>query len=419
MSAPLVALLMAATLVLWVPTLCFVLEVLFALLPARTEAPRSAVYPPIAVLVPAHNEAPTIGSALQSIRSQLRSDDRLLVVADNCSDDTAAAAAAGGAEVIERRDDRQRGKGFALDFGVRHLAARPPAVLIVVDADCRVADGTLQRLATLCASTGRPVQARYLMYAPPGSGALRKLAQFAWLVRNEVRPSGLLRLGLPCQLMGSGMAFPWRSVAQGRLASGHLVEDLKLGVELAQAGSAPLFCPAALVTSLFPIATAGVESQRRRWEHGHLSVLLSLGPKLWWRALARRDAQALALAFDLMVPPLSLLLLLSAIVWLLDLAAWRWLGSALPGLLSSIALGALLAAVWLAWLGFGRQIVSLGTLLLAGGYALRKLPLYAGFLVARQVEWVRSRRDGEGEGEPRGAGELRGNGGGEGGTKPR
>ena len=125
------------------------------------------------------------------------------------------------------------------------------------------------------------------MNLPAAAGALRRIAQFAWLVRNEVRPRGLARVGLPCQLMGSGMAFPWHMVAGGRLASGHLVEDLKLGLELAQAGSAPLFCPDALVSSVFPASAAGVASQRRRWEHGHLSVLCAQGPRLLLRALAR------------------------------------------------------------------------------------------------------------------------------------
>ena len=199
------------------------------------------------------------------------------MIADNCSDDTAAVAAAAGAQVIERHDPQQRGKGFALDFGVRQLSQRPPQVLIIVDADCEVASGCIQRLASLCAARGRPIQGRYRMNLPAAAGALRRIAQFAWLVRNEVRPRGLARVGLPCQLMGSGMAFPWHMVAGGRLASGHLVEDLKLGLELAQAGSAPLFCPDALVSSVFPASAAGVASQRRRWEHGHLSVLWARG----------------------------------------------------------------------------------------------------------------------------------------------
>ena len=33
----------------------------------------------------------------------------------------------------------------------------------------------------------------------------------AFLVKNRVRPIGLMRLGLPCHLMGTGMASPGSS----------------------------------------------------------------------------------------------------------------------------------------------------------------------------------------------------------------
>lgn len=398
MHALLILLPTLVTALVLLPVLVFAGEIVLATLPPLRGLPAGAARPPVAVLVPAHNEARAIAATLQAIRPQLRPFDRLLVVADNCSDDTQAAAEAAGAEVIAREDVRQRGKGFALDFGVRHLAQRAPDVLIIVDADCVVEAGAIDQLASLCAATRRPIQGRYLMRLPPGAGALRRIAQFAWRVRNEVRPRGLLRIGLPCQLMGSGMAFPWQAVVDGRLASGHLVEDLKLGLELAEAGSAPLFCPTAGVSSVFPASAAGVEGQRRRWEHGHLSVLLSHGPRLLVRALARADAGAFALSLDLLVPPVALLALLVGAVWLLDLVSSSVLGSSLPFICGSVTLGVLLASVLLAWLRFGREIVSLGTLLLAGAYVFGKLPLYARFIASRQVDWVRSRREGEGDG---------------------
>jgi hypothetical protein len=51
------------------------------------------------------------------------------------------------------------------------------------------------------------------------------------------------------------------------------------------------------------------------------------------------------------------------------------------------------AAVLLAWLGFGRGVISLASLAFAPLYALWKIPLYLGFVVRRQVEWVRSDRE--------------------------
>jgi hypothetical protein len=82
--------------------------------------------------------------------------------------------------------------------------------------------------------TGRPVQALYLMLAPADAGLARRLAQFAWRVRNWARPAGWHRLGLPCQLMGTGMAFSWDMLRDAPLANASIVEDMKLGIDLAK-----------------------------------------------------------------------------------------------------------------------------------------------------------------------------------------
>jgi cellulose synthase/poly-beta-1,6-N-acetylglucosamine synthase-like glycosyltransferase len=348
---------------------------------------------PIAVLMPAHNESTVIAAAIRSVLPQLSVQDRLVVIADNCSDDTAAIAVAEGAEVIERTDFARRGKGYALDFGVRHLESKPPDVVLIVDADCHVSPDTVDRLARLCCETHRPIQAIYLMQADPESGLNMRIAEFAWLVKNKVRPTGLNRLGLPCQLTGTGMAFPWACLNRASLATGHLVEDMKLGLDLARAGSAPLLCPEALVTSKFPTSAEGIKGQRTRWEHGHLGVILSDAPSLFVEGVRARSADLLVLALDLCVPPTALLALSVAAVWsacaiLFYLTAAEW-----PLALASLAALLMAASVLMSWSRYGRHIMTLGTLLLSVVYPLRKIPLYLRFLVARQVTWVRSKRD--------------------------
>ena len=46
----------------------------------------------------------------------------------------------------------------------------------------------------------------------------------------------------------------------------------------------------------------------------------------------------------------------------------------------------------LAWLGWGRDLVSGPELLRVPLYALRKVPLYLGFVWRRQKTWVRTER---------------------------
>jgi cellulose synthase/poly-beta-1,6-N-acetylglucosamine synthase-like glycosyltransferase len=389
------ALLGCAALLLTVPAAVLFAEVLLAVTRRGAETPAAAARPRLAVLMPAHNEASVIAPAIRSVLAQLSPADRLLVIADNCSDPTAAIALTAGAQVIERTDPIRRGKGYALDFGVQHLRADAPQVAIVIDADCEPAAGALDRLARVCIQSGRPVQALYLMQGAADAGVAARLAQFAWIVKNQVRPLGLRSVGLPCHLFGTGMAFPWSALTAAALASGHIVEDLKLGIDLARAGTPALFCPEALVTSFFPTSSAGVMAQRTRWEHGHLGVILSEAPRLFVDSVARLRPRLLALALDLSVPPLALLALLLGVVWFSCIALYYLTNVAAPLRIASVALAMLVLAVFLAWARYGRRVVSLGDLAFAGVYAVLKVPVYAKFLIARQLEWVRSRRDGD------------------------
>jgi cellulose synthase/poly-beta-1,6-N-acetylglucosamine synthase-like glycosyltransferase len=294
----------------------------------------------------------------------MRATDRLLVVADNCTDDTALVAAVAGAEVIERNDPERRGKGYALDCGLKHLGAAPPSTVVFIDADCRLADRVIDRLATVCTATNRPVQALYLMKNPDGS-------------KNWVRPLGLGALGLPCQLMGTGMAFPWDVIRRVNLASGAIVEDMKLGIDLALAGNLPLFCASTVVTSDFPSSAEGIQSQRLRWEHGHIAMIFA--PRLICAAIMRGNVNLLALALDLAVPPLSLLGMLVIGIFLASSLA-AWLGTSPSAMIiSTVVLVEFTCGVLVSWLAYGRDILAPSAVLSMASYAIRKVPVYSQF----------------------------------------
>lgn len=387
--------LLAGLLLLAVPVLVLLLQVLSARYATPRPTPQAQRRGRIAVLMPAHNEADGIVPVIAVIKAQLQEGDRLLVVADNCSDSTAAVALRAGAEVTERFDEHLRGKGYALAHGIAHLAEQPPEVVIIIDADCYLAKDALDRIARACQASSRPVQALYLMHSPEGASPMRKIAEFAWTVKNLVRPLGWQKLGRPCQLMGTGMAFTWDQVKQAELATGHIVEDMKLGIDLCQSGQPPLFCPEARVYSFFPLSDSGARTQRTRWEHGHLSVIQGFVPRLLRDAINRRDGDMAALALDLCVPPLALLVMLVAAAWIVTALAWLGLSMVWPLLLASALVAAIAAAILLAWSGHGRDVLSLAELLSAFGYVARKVPLYFKFMFNRQVEWVRSKRDSE------------------------
>jgi cellulose synthase/poly-beta-1,6-N-acetylglucosamine synthase-like glycosyltransferase len=352
--------------------------------------------PRVAVLIPAHNEEDVIAQTLSTVKLQLGANDRLVVVADNCSDNTAAIARELNVEVIERHNPDRRGKSYALDFGINSLRGKmSPQVVVVVDADCRPADGCIQIISQLCSETGRPIQAVYLMEHPHGEmGIFSGLTTFAWKIKNFVRPVGWHRLGFPCQLTGSGMALPWSVIDDVELASGDLAEDLRLGVELSLRGHPPLFCPDALVTSRFPDDADAGRSQRTRWEHGYLASMVRFIPALLSEIVRQKSVPLLGILLNLCVPPLALLLL--AIIGG-DTLCYLFFVATLhiaPLAIISTSLVMTTASVLLAWSYHGRDIVSLSQLALAPAYALSKIPLYVAFLINREREWVKTKRSG-------------------------
>ena len=377
-----------------IPVTVLCLEIVLGVLgPPFPNVTRNTSHPRVAVLVPAHNESTGIIPTLEDVKAQLRPNDRLLVVADNCSDDTAAVSRSLGVEVVHRHDNDRIGKGYALDYGLRHLGGDPPDIVVMIDADCRLEECAIDRLASACSATGRPAQACYLMTTPNESQHANQVAEFAWRVKNWVRPLGLGRIGLPCQFVGTGMAVPWHLIRGVDVASGWLVEDLKLGLDLAAAGYAPLFCPSARVTSQFAQTAEGADSQRKRWEHGHIGIILKKAPQLLWAAVAGGNLDLVVLVFDLAVPPLSLLaMFLAAVSAISIIAALVGLCSS-PMIVSMICLLGFTAALVFAWSRYGRDILEPRKALLMPFYILAKLGLYGELLFGKvTTRWVRTDR---------------------------
>ncbi|MEO1211237.1 MAG: glycosyltransferase family 2 protein [Cyanobacteria bacterium J06638_20] len=383
----------ALAFVLLIPIVVLVVECVAALFPAPSRRKVTTTAPSLAILMPAHNEALVIGETLATLTPQLGEGDRLMVIADNCDDETAEIARQAGAMVIERFNAVERGKGYALDYGMQQLASDPPDVVVLVDADCHVETGAIAKIVELAHRTQRPTQAIYLMELPAQFKPSSAISALAFTVKNLVRPRGLDALGFPCLLTGTGMAFPWTQLVDAPLASGNIVEDMQLGLDLAIANHPPVLCREARVTGILPQQDSAARSQRTRWEHGHMQTLLTQVPRLLGAGLRQGRLDLISLGMDLIVPPLSLLVML----WLGGMVVL--LGATLVGATAggAIALGLggvlMTGAIVLAWAVFARKTIPAMTLLSIPFYLLWKIPLYASFLVKRQTRWIRTERD--------------------------
>ena len=213
---------------------------------------------------------------------------RLIVIADNCSDETAGLAARAGATVVERRDPERVGKGFAISFGLRSLDADPPDVVILVDADCRVSAGGLGALAALARANGRPVQAEYLLAAPPGASPWRWSARWRSCCATGSGRAGCAGWGFPAT--SPAAAWPSRGgcCATRPRPARTWSRTWCMGIELALLGTPARLCPAVQISSELPAGAAAGLGQRRRWEHGQLHTPRHYVPRLLGAGLARR-----------------------------------------------------------------------------------------------------------------------------------
>ena len=390
-------LLLAAAGFVAIPFLVLAVESLAALLPARR--PRlSPSRPRCAVVVPAHDEEAGLAATVRNVREQLVPGDRIVVVADNCTDGTASVARAAGAEVVERVDPDRRGKGFALD---RRLGPSPiGSTRRRGRRRRRIAHSgraRWTRSVRQVAATDRPAQGVYLIGDECETDPRRRLSAFAVVLKNQIRPLGLDRLGMPCLLTGTGMAFPWRSLRAAAIGTGNIVEDMKLGVDLALAGHAPRLCL---------VATAhGAAAPDRR---AHDQAAHALGTRACTHAAdasapfdvgghgsrpARIDrawlgtCRSAGVAVDCDLGNVAGGLRL----W------WQWAdGSIAPFLVlfGSAALSGF--AVFAAWFRFGRRALPFADLLAAPVYIAWKIPIYVKMLMVR--EKVVSNRPGQAAG---------------------
>ena len=280
-----------------------------------------------AVIVPAHNEENGIASTI----AQLLATDypqhqiRIFVIADNCTDNTAQVAREAGAQVLVRTDMENRGKGQALDWLLReHRQLLERSDLIAfIDADMQVDRGFFTAMAAAFSDPARVVtQGRY-MIANPCRSVLSAIGYVSFCYVNHVRPAGRCFWGGTADLKGSGMVFRTGFLLPRGWKAHSIAEDIQLGKELMLEGVRVAYVPNAIVASEIPATLSQVRVQQARWEGGKYEVQATIFPKTVRAFFRRPSILLLDGLLDLMVPPLSLVMLLNLVGLLL---AW-WVGS--------------------------------------------------------------------------------------------
>jgi len=360
----------------------------------RSLAPCAAATSRFVLVIPAHNEAEVIQRTLTSLNGldYPRQGFEILVIADNCTDETAALARLGGARVVERFNEKRRGKGVALEEILARLEADGGVhdAVVILDADTIADAGLLREFDAALASGADWMQAYYNGSNPEESWRTRLMA-IALALFNGTWLKGWQGLGLSVPLRGNGMCFSRRGLARHPWASHGLAEDLEFAWSLRLAGERAHFVPGARVYGeLVARDPKAAASQRLRWEHGRRAVRRAVATKLLRAPLPFWPKVLYTL--DLLMPPIGPLAAATVASGLLSIGLSLALGHEVWGIGPGFWASALV--------GLGGYLVS--PIVLLGlpprfYLSLKDAPRYllwkaALFFDKRPGAWVRTRR---------------------------
>jgi cellulose synthase/poly-beta-1,6-N-acetylglucosamine synthase-like glycosyltransferase len=268
--------------------------------------PQGPVSTRITVVVPAHNEELLVGRLLDSIRDQDYPGElfRTVVVADNCTDATAAISRTRGANVIERVDERNRGKGYAIKRALETIELDKYDAVLIVDADCTVSanalrclDGTLQEWNVIQCYNG---------VGNPDESWFTRLLDVSRTINNMVYSPAKQRLGLSCELTGTGMCFATRILREHGWDAFTVGEDWEYYAKLIRKGEIVGFDINARVYHVESSSLKQATSQRMRWSSGRFAVAWRYGFGLLSRGVIDRNLVKFDAGLSLIFPNPSL-----------------------------------------------------------------------------------------------------------------
>jgi cellulose synthase/poly-beta-1,6-N-acetylglucosamine synthase-like glycosyltransferase len=344
------------------------------------------------IVVPAHDEAAGIGKTISSLQrlSWPSARYRIVVVADNCADATAAISREAGATVLERQDLTRRGKGYALAHAFTWSRSAGPAdAVAVVDADSVVSTNLLESFAARIEAGACALQAHYGVLNPKVSWRTRLMAIALGSI-HRVRSRARERMGLSCGIRGNGWCVTHALLDKMPYRSFSLTEDIEFGVDLGLAGHRVAYCDESHVNGEMVTSEHASRSQRQRWEGGRIGLIREKVPALLRTAVARRSLVCLDLAFDLLVLPLSYVVI--NVVGIIAIAALNPDGfRSVLLIVGVIDLLALAVYVCRGWMLSGIGIVGIWDLVRAPAFLFWKLLIVR--FHPKPHTWIRTKRE--------------------------
>jgi biofilm PGA synthesis N-glycosyltransferase PgaC len=265
---------------------------------------------PVAVIVPAFNEARSLGDTLRSLQEQTLRPAEIIVV-DDCSEDGTGDLARSMGVGVVRPVANTGSKAGAQNVALPHVTA---PLVVAIDADTTLAADAIERLVSAFDDTAVAAACGFVL--PRKVGTVWERGRyieylFAFAFYKQVQDF----YGHP--LIASGCFSMYRTDRlreHGGWSDRTLAEDMDLTWTFYEAGLAVRFVPEAVCYPLEPHRFTHLRAQLRRWSHGFIQNL-----SLHWRgvlevpflrsavAVTVWDAAVASVAFLLVLPLLAVI----------------------------------------------------------------------------------------------------------------
>lgn len=271
---------------------CYSYQMLYIIVPyiaplfKRKTPQKKAPLHKYAILISARNEQSVITQLIDSIKKQDYPTEliTIFVVADNCTDDTAKLARNAGAVVYERFNNKQVGKGYALNYLLQKInedyAHGSFDAYFVFDADNLLSENYITEMNKTF-SQGYNVLTSYRNSKNYDSNWIS--AGYAlWFLReakylNQAR----MLLNTSCAVSGTGFMFSQNILDKmGGWNFFTLTEDIEFTVYNIVNGEKIGYCGTAVLYDEQPVKFSQSWRQRLRWAKGYLQVFRKYGFKL-------------------------------------------------------------------------------------------------------------------------------------------
>lgn len=258
-----------------------------------------------ALVIAAHNEEMVIANAIDSL-NELDYPNMLydvFVVADNCTDRTANIAKIHGARVYERFDDKQRGKGYALEWMFKRIFEMDKSydAVAVFDADNLVSKNFLKEMNNKLCSGYKVVQG-FLDSKNPYDSWITASYSIAFWTANRMFQLAKSNIGLSNQIGGTGFCVDTDILKEYGWGVTCLAEDLEFSCKLVLNGEKVGWAHNAVIYDEKPITLKQSWAQRKRWMQGFADVAGRFFFKLIYKGIRDFDFIAIDCALYTIQP---------------------------------------------------------------------------------------------------------------------